>query len=66
MKKLVTSKVAGLWLMDLLKFTVFAYTSRNTYFQGAFNDYSCYFQVSFSATSDSFCEYPGTLPYVLV
>ena len=54
MKKLVTSKVSGLWLMDLLKFTVFAYTSRNTYFQGAFNDSFCYLQVSFSATSGQF------------
>ena len=56
MKKLVTSKVAGLWLMDLLKFELFdryflLIPQGIAIFRASFNDYFCYFPVSFSAAS---------------
>ena len=59
MKKFVTSKVAGLWLMDLLKFELFdkyllPIPQGRTIFRASFNDDFSYFQVSFSATSGKF------------
>ena len=59
MKKLVISKVAGLWLMDLLKFELFdryflLIPQGIAIFRGSFNDHFCYFQVSFSAASRQF------------
>ena len=59
MKKLVTSKVAGLWLMDLLKFELFdkyhlPIPQGIPIFRASFNDDFCYFQVSFSATCGTF------------
>ena len=55
MRKLVTSKVAGLRLMDLLKFELFdryflLIPQGIPIFRASFNDYFCYFQESFSAT----------------
>ena len=59
MKKLVISKVAGLWLMDLLKFELFdryflLIPQGIAIFRASFHDYFCYFQVSFSAASRQF------------
>ena len=66
MKKLVTSKVVGLWLMDLLKSELFdryflLIPQGITIFRASFNDYFCYFQVSFILQlHNSSCEYTGT------
>ena len=48
MKKLFTSKVAGLWLMDLLKFEIFhryflLIPRGKAIFRASFNDYFCYY-----------------------
>ena len=53
MKKFVTSTVADLWLMDLLKFELFdkyflLILQGIAIFRASFNDYFCYFQVSFT------------------
>ena len=56
MNKLVTSKVASLWLMGLLKFEPFdryflPIPQGILIFRASFIDYFCYFQLRFSATS---------------
>ena len=54
MKKIVTSKVAGLWLMDVkfeLSDRYFLFIPQGIpIFRASFNDYFCYFQIRFSAT----------------